>query len=124
MPIQPIQVVFRNLDASAAIEAAVRERAEKLDRYYDRIMGIRVAVESPHKHQRRGKLYSVRIDVTVPDGELAVSRSPAADHSHEDIYVAIRDAFDAMRRRLEDYARIRRGQVKRHAPPAAEKAPP
>ena len=119
MSILPIQVVFRNLDASPAIEAAVRGRAEKLDRYYDRIMGVQVAVEAPHKHQHRGKIYSVRVNVTVPDEELVVSRVPNDDHAHEDVYVAIRDAFDAMRRQLEDYARQRRGQVKRHATPAA-----
>lgn len=116
MPIQPIQVTFQNLDPSPAIEAAVRNRAEKLDRFYDRIMGVHVVVDAPHKHQRHGHVYQVRIDVTVPDGELIVSRSPSDNRAHEDVYVAIRDAFDAMRRRLEDYARQRRGEVKTHAP--------
>ncbi|MGD2128453.1 MAG: HPF/RaiA family ribosome-associated protein [Lysobacterales bacterium] len=117
MPAQPIQIVFHNLEPSPAIEAAIRERAEKLDRYCDGIMSCRVVVESPHKHQRHGKLYTVRIDVTVPNEELVVTRDPGEDHAHEDVYVSIRDAFDAMRRRLEDYARQRRGQVKRHSMP-------
>jgi len=117
MPIQPIQIVFHNLDPSPAIEAAIRERAEKLDRYYDGIIACRVVVESPHKHQHRGKLYAVRIGVTVPEEELLVTRDPGEDHAHEDVYVSIRDAFDAMRRQLEDYARQRRGQVKRHSMP-------
>jgi ribosomal subunit interface protein len=116
MPIQPVQIVFQNLDPSAAIEAAIRERAEKLDRFYDRIMNCRVVVEVPHKRHRQGKLYTVRIEVTVPDETLLVTRDPAQDHAHEDVYVSIRDAFDAMRRQLEEYARQRRGEVKRRQP--------
>lgn len=114
----PLKVVFRNLEPSPAIEAKVRERAEKLDIYYDQIMSCRVVVEAPHKHHHKGNLYHVRIYITVPDEELVVSRDPDQHHAHEDVYVAIRDAFDAMRRRLEDYARRRRGKVKDHeAPP-------
>ena len=116
MPIQPIQIVFQNLDPSPAIEAAIRERAEKLDRFYDRIMNCRVVVEAPHKHHRRGTLYNVRFEVTVPVEKLLVSRDPAQDHAHEDVYVSIRDAFDAMRRQLEEFARKRRGEVKRRQP--------
>jgi ribosomal subunit interface protein len=111
---QPLQVAFRNLDPSPAIEARVREKAQKLDRFYDRIMSCRVIVEAPHKYHHKGKLYRIRISLTVPDEELVVSRVPDDQHAHEDVYVAIRDAFDAMRRQLEDYARRRRGQVKHH----------
>jgi ribosomal subunit interface protein len=117
MSIQPIQVVFHQLSPSPAIEAAIRKRAEKLDRFCDQIIGVRVVVESPHKHQRQGNLYIVRVDVTVPGEEIVVTRNPPASQEHEDIYVVIRDAFDAMRRRLEDYARKRQRQVKRHSLP-------
>lgn len=110
----PLQVVFHDLQPSEAIEARIQEKAEKLDQFYDQIMKCRVVVEAPHRHHHKGKLYSVRINVTVPDEELVVSRNPGKHHAHEDVYVAIRDAFDAMRRQLEDYARRRRGKVKRH----------
>lgn len=110
----PLQVVFHNLDPSPAVESRIREKAAKLDLYYDQIMSCRVVVEAPHKHHQKGRLYRVQIDVTVPDEELVVSRDPGQDHAHEDVYVAIRDAFDAMRRQLEDYARRRRGKVKNH----------
>lgn len=113
----PLQIVFHDLKPSAAIEARIREKAEKLDLYYDQIMQCRVVVEAPHRHHHKGKLYAVRISVTVPDEELVVSRSPGEHHAHEDVYVAIRDAFDGMRRQLEDYARRRRGKVKRHVEP-------
>jgi cold shock CspA family protein/ribosome-associated translation inhibitor RaiA len=74
-------------------------------------MSCRVVLELPARHQRKGKQYAVRIDLKVPGGELAVTR----EHD-EDLQVAVRDAFDAARRRLEDYARRQRGDVKRHPP--------
>jgi len=113
----PLQIVFDNLPPSAAIEARIRKKADKLDLYCDGIMSCRVVVEAPHKHQHQGKLYRVRINVTVPDEELVVSRDPAQNQAHEDVYVAIRDSFNAIRRQLEDYARRRRGDVKRHESP-------
>jgi len=100
----PLQISFRDMEPSAAVEDKIRERAAKLDRYYERIMGCRVVVE--------GKLYHVRVDLTVPQGELVVSREPVNHHAHEDVYVAIRDAFDAAQRRLADYARRQRGDIK------------
>jgi ribosomal subunit interface protein len=105
----PLQITVRNVSLSEAAKQAIREKAEKLDKFYDRIMSCRVVVEAPHRHNRHGVLYNVRIDLTVPGGELLVKREP-----HEDLYVAIRDAFDAARRQLEDYARRQRGQVKLH----------
>ncbi len=114
----PLQVTFRNMEPSEAVERAVREKAAKLERFYERIMGCRVVLEAVTRRHHQGNLYRVRIDLTVPGRELVVSREPGKDHAHEDVYVAIRDAFDAMRRQLEDYARKRRGEVKHHeAPP-------
>jgi len=115
----PLQITFRYMEPSAAIEARVRDRADKLERFYDRIMGCRVVVEAPHRHHHQGKLYHVRIDLTVPNGEVVVSREPAEHHAHEDVYVAIRDAFDAAQRRLADYARRQRKDVKVHEEPPA-----
>ncbi|BAU48418.1 raiA ribosome-associated inhibitor A [Sulfurifustis variabilis] len=113
----PLQIVFRNLDPSDAIEAKVRERAERLERYADDVMSCRVVVEAEHKHRHQGHLYHVRVDLKVPGAELVASREPELNHAHEDVYVAIRDAFDAVRRRLEDHERRRRGDVKSHETP-------
>jgi ribosomal subunit interface protein len=110
----PLKITFRNMEPSAAVEDRVRERTKRLEQYYDRIMGCRVVVESPHRHRHQGKVFHVRIDLTLPQGELVVNREPEEDHAHEDVFVAIRDAFDAMRRRLQDYARHQRGEVKTH----------
>jgi ribosomal subunit interface protein len=114
----PLEVTFRNMDPSPAIEARIREKASKLDAFCEDIMGCRVVVEAPHRHRNKGNLYHVRVDVTVPEGELVASRDPAEHQAHEDVYVAIRDAFNATRRQLQDYQRRRRGQLKQHeAPP-------
>jgi cold shock CspA family protein/ribosome-associated translation inhibitor RaiA len=110
----PLQITFRGIPRSEAIELALRERAEKLDRFSDLIMGCRVVVEARHRHHRQGKLYHLRIDITTAGEEIVVSREPTLHHAHEDVYVAIRDAFDAARRRLEDYSRRHRRQVKVH----------
>lgn len=114
----PLQISFRDIPPSAAVEARIRERADKLDLYYDRIMSCRVVVEAPHGRHHQGKLFHVRVDLIVPGGELVVSREPAQHHAHEDVFVAIRDAFDAAQRQLADYARRQRGQTKTHEAPA------
>jgi ribosomal subunit interface protein len=113
----PLQISFHGIAPTDAIEARVAERAAKLDQFFDRIMSCRVVVGASHRRPHKGKIYSVRIDVTVPREELVVNREPSLDHSHEDIFVAIRDAFDAADRQLEDYARRQRGQVKTHEGP-------
>jgi ribosomal subunit interface protein len=113
----PLQITFRHMDRSEAVEAKIREKAEKLDQFYDSIMSCRVVVEPAHAHKHQGNLFQIRIDVTVPGNELAVTREPDAHHSHEDIYVSIRDAFSAMRRQLEDFARVQRVDVKAHETP-------
>lgn len=111
---QPLQITFRHMAPSEAVEAAIQERVEKLDKFYSRITGCHVVVEAPHRHHHHGKLYHIFIDLTLPGAELVVGRDPSLKHAHEDIYVAIRDAFDAMRRRLEDYVRRHYTQTKPH----------
>jgi ribosome-associated translation inhibitor RaiA/cold shock CspA family protein len=113
----PLQITFRHMDPSPALEARIRQRAEELDQFFDRITSCRVVVECRHPRHHQGKLFEVRVDLTVPGREIVVGRDPGANHAHEDAHVAVRDAFDAARRRLEDHARDRGGAVKRHAVP-------
>lgn len=113
----PVQVTFRNMEHSDFIEAEVRRKAAELDRFSNHIMSCRVVVDAPHHHHRKGALYDVRVDLTVVGGELAASHEAPLDHAHEDVHVAIRDAFRAVTRQLEDYERKRRHQVKTHEPP-------
>jgi len=113
----PIQVVFRNMDVSEAAETKARNLAAKLDRYYKGIMACRVAIEAHHRHHYKGKLYSVRIDLTLPNAELVASREQSDNHAHEDVYVAIRDAFNAIKRQLQEFVSKQRGNVKFHEIP-------
>lgn len=111
----PLKVTFRHMDRSDALEQYIRERAEGLDQFADQIMHCEVVVEEDHRRHAQGNLFHVRVDVTVPKKELVVRRAPKAHHSHEDAYVAVRDAFDAMRRQLEDYVRkLSPHRVKHH----------
>jgi ribosomal subunit interface protein len=110
----PIQVTFRDIPHSAALEAYIRERAEKLETLSARITSCHVAVESPHKHQHTGRHFRIRIDLIIPGGEVVVSNSADEDTSNEDAYAAIDEAFTRLDRRLEDYVRRQRGDVKPH----------
>ncbi len=112
----PLQITFRGMEPSAAMETRIRELAARLERFSAQIMRCHVIVEAPHQHQHRGALYEVHMHVTVPGGELTASREHRERHSHEDAHVALRDAFRAMRRQLEDYERERREDVKHHEP--------
>jgi ribosomal subunit interface protein len=113
----PLQISFRHMETSDAVEARIRSRIEELERFFDRIIACRVVVECRHPRQHQGNLFRVRVDLKVPGHEIVVGRDPEAHHAHEDVYVAIRDAFDAARRLLEDHIRKDRGEVKLHAVP-------
>jgi len=110
----PIQITFRHMEPSAALEARVRELADHLDHLSSQIMHCHVTIEAPHRHHRQGKLYEVHIDLTVPGDEIVVSKAHGNQHSHEDPYVALRDAFRAAERQLEDFEREHRQDVKHH----------
>ena len=130
--IQPLQIAFRNMEPSEAVAARINAEAAKLDRYFNRITSCRVLVEAPHRHHRWGEPFHVRIELGVPGEEIVVKHAPslrrALEHSdtpkwvkhlepdarHKDMYVTIHDAFKSARRRLEDYVRRLRGDVKIH----------
>lgn len=114
----PLEINFRNMDRSEAVEARVRERAAKLEKFFSRLTSCHVVIEAPHRNRRKGKLFHVRIELGVPGrAELIANRSPKNDHTHEDIYIAIRDAFDAAQRQLQDHKRKISGTVKTHEVP-------
>jgi ribosomal subunit interface protein len=105
----PLQITIRDIEHSAALETHIRDKAGKLEEFFDRITSCRVIVEMPHKHHHQGKQFKVRIDIGVPGSEIVVNR----DHA-EDVYAALRDGFDSAKRQLEEYARKMRGDVKTH----------
>jgi ribosomal subunit interface protein len=113
-----VQVSFRHLDYSPFIATAVRKKAARLQKFYPRITSLRVMIEPSMRRRQQGDLFHIRIDMTVPGKEIVVKRDPSAHHAHEDVYVAIRDAFDAARRQLEDYVRINfRGRQRQRVGP-------
>lgn len=110
----PLDLRFIGMAPSPALEADVHERVAHVDRFCPDVMAWRVTIEQEARHQHQGRPYAVRIDITLPGQEVAVNRVQDAD-----AHVALRNAFDAARRQLEDAVRIRRGQVKQHALPPA-----
>lgn len=111
----PTQITFRHMDFSPAVEARILAEVEALDLSYDRITSCRVVVETPHHHQQRGRTFRVSIELHVPGSQIEVNQMAQGSAEHRDVYIAIRDAFAAARRQLQDYARILRGNVKHHA---------
>lgn len=113
----PVKISFLNLDASEALEARINEKIAKLDRRFSGLVGCQVVVESAHHHQTKGRVYSVRIDVTVPGGIVV-----ASDHTgknplkHDKVFAAMNDAFAAVEKQLDKFTELLRKDVKQHAP--------
>ncbi|MGE5319693.1 MAG: ribosome hibernation-promoting factor, HPF/YfiA family [Hyphomicrobiaceae bacterium] len=105
----PLQITFRDIEQTEGLEAHIREKAAKLETFFEPIMSCRVVVEMPHQHKHQGKFFNVRIDIGVPGSEIVVNRD-----RNEDLYVALRDAFDAAKRQLDDYSRRLRRETKTH----------
>ena len=138
----PRQITFRNMDASESIENYVRVRAAKLESFCERITDCRVIIEAPHRRHHKGKAFQVRIELSVPGREIVINHAPtrlsAAESeagtdltenhrpskhaAHADVYVAIRDAFNAAGRKLQDYVRRQSGAVKVHEQAARAQA--
>jgi len=116
----PLKITYRNVSSSQAIEDSIREKASKLEQFFDRITSCRVVLEVPHRHHHKGMLYHVRLDINVPGGEIVINREPDQHSAREDVFVSIQEAFDAAKRQLQNYARRKRGEVKGHElPPLA-----
>jgi cold shock CspA family protein/ribosome-associated translation inhibitor RaiA len=100
------------MEPSPALETRIRQLAARLERFSAHIMRCHVTVEAPHQHHHQGNLFDVKIDITTPGSTIAIQRAHPRDHAHEDPYVALRDAFRAARRKLQDYERERRQDIK------------
>lgn len=113
----PAEIVFHNMPPSPAVESEIRERIDKLDRMYPHLIGCRVSVEHLHRRHQTGNVFEVHIDMRVPGDEIVVSHEPhrARDRFLDpDVGVAVRNAFKAAERRLLDFKRRQRGDVKLH----------
>lgn len=108
----PLQITFRQLPHSDALESRIREKVEKLEAFHDQIVRCHVTVEQVDRHRQQGRQFCVRVELRIPGSELTVN----ADHD-EDVYVAVRDAFTAMRRRLGKTVEERRDDFDANSPP-------
>ncbi len=115
----PVQIAFHNLPPSEEIDSWIRDEAGRLDQVFDRITSCRVVVDVPHRRRHRdGKSYQVRIDLKLPGREIVVNREQSQHGDLRDLDIAVREAFDEARRQLDALTRVRRGDVKAHAPAA------
>jgi ribosomal subunit interface protein len=108
----PLEIAWHNVEKSQPLEARIRERVDKLHRYFSHINSCHIVVERPHRSQHHGKEFHLRIEVRVPDREIVISGDPGNRNDHFDPNIAIRDAFDAMERRLEAHSQKVRGETK------------
>ncbi|HEY6945262.1 MAG TPA: HPF/RaiA family ribosome-associated protein [Candidatus Acidoferrum sp.] len=131
-----LQITYRGVTQTAEIEEWIRDEAEKLSTFYNHVMACRVVVETPHRHHRHGESFHIRIGVRVPGGEVIVNHGPSLgsemrrlgepaarkqlelEATQKNLQLAIKSAFRTVERRLQDYARCQRGDVKLHEPRA------
>ncbi|MBL4719938.1 MAG: ribosome-associated translation inhibitor RaiA [Alphaproteobacteria bacterium] len=110
------EIVFEGMESSEAARKRIDAEIQKLERFHDRITSCRVVLQAPNHHKAHGGLFETRIHMALPGNqEVNVAHSHRNDHAHEDAYVAIRDAFAAARRQLQDKDRKLEGAVKRHS---------
>jgi Sigma 54 modulation protein / S30EA ribosomal protein len=128
----PVQITFRNIPSSKIVEEWIRRETDKLETFYGRSIGCRVAVEVPHRHHRKGGPYHIRVDLTLPGGEIVVRRATnlgkglrqtgesvvrkrlELGHEYKNLHLAINETFRTATRAVREYARRQRGEVKTH----------
>ncbi len=106
----PLEIVFRNVTRTSDLEERIRQKAAKLDRMFDRITGCRVVIESPHRRHAKGNTFHINVELSVPNDTIVVNRDPQ-NHHHDDLGIALRDAFSAAQRQLRAYARKRNAAI-------------
>ena len=115
----PMQITFRGVEPSDALRTSIEKHAAKLERFSKAVLACHVVVEPAEKHHHRGNRYYLHVHLKIPGRDIQAGRRPALNaRDPEDLYVAVRDVFDAARRQLEDYERLRRHDVKAHQPAA------
>ena len=119
-----LQITFRNMETSAALETRIRELAGKLVRFSSQIIRCHIVVQAPHhQHHEQGALFDFQVDIAVPGKEIVIGHTHTKNPAHTNPYVALRDAFRSARRQLQDYERIRRQEVKNHSRPQIHESP-
>jgi ribosomal subunit interface protein len=99
-----LQITYRGMATSDTLSEHIRDQAEKLEQFFDGIVGCHVVVEEPHRHKQQGNPFHVRVDLHVPGKDIVAGHDPGASAAHGDAYQAVSDAFEAARRQLQHYA--------------------
>lgn len=105
----PLEITGHNVSIPKRTETLIARRAAKLERFYDRLTSCRVVIDPPDRHHKSGAPFKVRIHLGVPGHEITIDRQ-----QEDDLTAAVHAAFDAATRKLQDYARTRRGDIKQH----------
>jgi cold shock CspA family protein/ribosome-associated translation inhibitor RaiA len=109
----PLEISFRNTEPSDVIRSEIEQEARKLEKFYNRITSCAVTVTAPNEHHRQGGLFKIDIRIAIPEHkDIIVNRTHDDAHEHEHVRIAIKDAFAAAQRQIEDAARKMRGEVK------------
>ncbi|WP_309730705.1 HPF/RaiA family ribosome-associated protein [Chamaesiphon sp. OTE_75_metabat_556] len=109
-----LQIIWQHLSPSDKIETKIRKHIAKLEKFADRLSDCRVVIAVPHRHHHQGNICHVQINLTVPGSELVINRQPPDQQTHENLHIAIRDAFESAERQLKDYTQQRRSEIKTH----------
>lgn len=112
-----VEITYHGMDPAAHVEERVDQRVKRLEQFFGRIVSCRVVVDAPHQHHRKGNQYAVRLEVRVPGGEFSIDRKPGDVNAHHDVLVAVRDAFDAMERKLRRWKDEHSGRPLVHTEP-------
>jgi ribosomal subunit interface protein len=112
----PLQVTFRDIPTSPAVERIIEKKVSKLDALYEGIVGCRVVIEAPHRQHQKGNLYACHIDLSISGEKIVVDQKGVNDHAHEDVYVAVNNAFRAAERQLKERLARRRETKRAPAP--------
>lgn len=110
----PFQITFLDFPESDAVWLAIQNRIEKLEKIFDRMVRCEVAVSCPHRHRQQDRLYHLQIRIVLPGDDIIVTRKPLRNEAHRDVYVAIRDSFNAAERLLREKAKLLRSRNKVH----------
>jgi ribosomal subunit interface protein len=98
----PLSITYRDIDPSAAIEAKINERVKRLEKFANRATALHVTIAAPHRHGHKGQLYQFTLELHLPKDDIVVRQGDTPNHAHEDVYIAMRDAFAALERRVHD----------------------
>lgn len=113
----PVQITFRGLPRSGPVTAEVHSRVERLEHLFGPLTRCHVVIEVCHHNHRKGNIHSVSIEAMLPGTDLVASRDSGENHDHENVYVAIRDTFNALGRELQNRLKKKRTTTRKSEHP-------